>query len=216
MNALNNGANSEYNEDVSQSYGNNVCRDSTTYEEPRGAYMKKREVKKSPPASLEDLKQVVLEEGESKYVAIYIRGQDNEKSSFKPLLVRGCKGCDFYGAVLDRFVRDELSHIDGAKGKYSAEIIRAGRYKHVGLVKNEHWTIDQDMSGRIFSRNVITWEDETVYGSARHENEYEKTMEILGDYFGGDGYCLDFRKNEDRRTIEKEAEQDPDWKVKHA
>ena len=62
----------------------------------------------------------MLEEGQGKYIAIYITGREGVEvgEDFKPLLVRGYKGCNFYGEALERFVREELNVMDCAKGKY--------------------------------------------------------------------------------------------------
>ena len=75
-----------------------------------------------PPTCYDDLDQVMLEEGESKYIAISISGRDDAKQQddFKPVLIRGYKGCNFYGEILERFVREELSVMECAKGKYTA------------------------------------------------------------------------------------------------
>jgi hypothetical protein len=55
-----------------------------------------------------------------------------------------------------------------------------------------------------------------VYGETRPENEYQKTMEILGDFYYLTGYCLTNKKNDDRRTVEKEVSRDAKWDTKSA
>merc|ERR1712070_891617 len=98
-----------------------------------------------------------------------------------------------------------LSVMDCAKGKYKAHIVRAGRYRHVGLVENQTWTVNDDISDKILSRNIIIWEDETVYGDSRPENEFEKTNDVLGEFYSLCGYCMQYKESEDRRTVEKEV-----------
>ena len=133
-------------------------------------------------------------------------------------MIRGYKGCNFYGEALERFVREELSVMGCSKGKCSATVIRAGRYEHIGhLERKEKWTVKQDLyKDSAYSRQINLWEDTTVYGETRTENEYQKTLEILGDFYYLTGYCITNKKNDDRRTVEKEVNRDAKWYTKSA
>jgi len=186
------------NSEENVSNTNNVCQNETPeMKDPAGPYMKKRPVKKWPPAALLDLEQVILEEGYGKYASIYIRGNyGGDDRSFKKLIIRGYKGADFYGEILDRFVKEELSSITGGKDKFEAEIMRAGKYKHVFKASNDKWSANDDLSDKIFSRSIILWEDESVYGTEHEENEFQKSMEVLGAHYSGDGYLLELKVNE--------------------